>query len=242
MNVQLETGSGATKRGGGPQTSQDFEDFIYLISHDVRNSVRALIEVPQWIAEDLAESGHRIEGALAENIDLMNTHTRRLDRMLNDLLIYSRIGRMQDVRDVDLAGALETVVEDARLPPGFRLVHDLRQSDLRVGEHDIMTLLTALVANSVRHRDRETGEIRVESWQDGTETVLTYRDDGPGIPLEFRSRVFGAMTTLKSRDEVEGSGMGLAHVKKIVTTYGGTLRWLDLPGGRGVGFEMRFPR
>jgi signal transduction histidine kinase len=71
---------------------------------------------------------------------------------------------------------------------------------------------------------------------------LIYRDDSPGIPLEFRQRVMGAMTTLKSRDEVEGSGMGLAHVRKIVATYGGTLRWLDMPGGRGVGFEMRFPR
>ena len=242
MNVQLETGIGAAKRGGGPQSSQDFEDFIYLISHDVRNSVRALIEVPQWIAEDLVDGGHRIDGALGENLDLMNTHTRRLDRMLNDLLIYSRIGRMQDLHDVDLEAALETVAQQARLPPGFRLVQDLQQPTLQMGENDVMTLLTALIANSVRHRDSDEGEIHLETRKDGAETVLTFRDDSPGIPPEFRERAFGAMTTLRSRDEVEGSGMGLAHVRKIVTTYGGTLRWLDLPTSRGVGFEMRFPR
>ena len=83
--------------------SRDFEDFIYLISHDVRNSVRALIEVPVWITEDLQDEGYKIQGQLAEHIGLMNTHTRRLDRMLNDLLVYSRIGRMQLPVDVDLA-------------------------------------------------------------------------------------------------------------------------------------------
>lgn len=71
-----------------PVRSGEFEDFIYLISHDVRNSVRALIELAQWIADDLAEAGVKIEGQVAETIDLMNTHTGRLDRMLVDLLTF----------------------------------------------------------------------------------------------------------------------------------------------------------
>ena len=238
--MRLDRNGVAAVTGNATVASKDFEDFIYLISHDVRNSVRALIEVPQWIAEDLVDAGHRIEGPLGENIRLLNTHTSRLDRMLHDLLIYSRIGRMQAVVEMDLAAALETLLGELRLPPGFRLSLDLAAPALRIGESDLMTLLTALVTNSIRHRDSDIGEIRISSRRDAGEVVLTYRDDSPGIPLALREQAFRAMTTLKSRDEVEGSGMGLAHVAKIVATYRAGLQWLDMESSRGIGFEFRF--
>ena len=100
---------------------------------------------------------------------------------------------------------------------------------------------TALLSDAVSHHDGTTSQVRFASWQDGEETVLTFQDDGPGIAPQFRDKAFSAMATLKSRDEVEGSGMGLVHVRKIVETYGGQTRWLDSPDGRGVGFEFRFP-
>jgi signal transduction histidine kinase len=221
--------------------SRDFEDFIYLISHDVRNSVRALIEVPLWITEDLQDEGYKIQGTLAEHMGLMNTHTRRLDRMLNDLLVYSRIGRMQVPEDVDLAEAIDNISQEIRIPDSIRLELDLQQPSLHIGEKDGMTLLTALLSNAVRHRDAATSLIRIMCRSDGDHTILTFADNGPGIAPEYREKAFSAMTTLKSRDEVEGSGMGLAHLRKILCHYSATLTWLDDPSGRGVGFEMRFP-
>ncbi len=238
MNIVL--GQSAADAALVPGRSQDFEDFIYLISHDVRNSVRALIEVPQWIAEDLRDAGVQVTGSVAENIDLMNIHTRRLDRMLADLLVYSRIGRLQDMVRVDLMDAWDSVRQEVAVPRSVRVETDLGQPGLLFGERDIMTLLTALLSNAVRHRDGDTTLVRFTSRQEGDETVLTFQDNGPGIALQFREKAFSAMATLKSRDEVEGSGMGLAHVRKIVEAYGGQIRWLDLTGGRGVGFEFRF--
>lgn len=221
--------------------SRDFEDFIYLISHDVRNSVRALIEVPMWIAEDLQEEGYKIQGPLADHMGLMNTHTRRLDRMLNDLLVYSRIGRMQAPADIDLAEAIDDISQEIRIPDGINLEVDLQKPSLHIGEKDGMTLLTALLSNAVRHRDDATSLIRITCRAEGEHTVLTVCDNGPGIAPQYREKAFAAMTTLKSRDEVEGSGMGLAHVRKILCHYNATLTWLDDPSGRGVGFQMRFP-
>ncbi|MEO8244103.1 MAG: ATP-binding protein [bacterium] len=237
MNIQVD----ARPTASVPAASQDFEDFIYLISHDVRNSVRALIEVPQWIAEDLSEAGYRIDGSLAENMGLMNTHTQRLDRMLADLLTYSRIGRMQGCRSVDLAEAVETICQEIRIPRSIRLEIDLQHPTLNIGDKDAMTLLSALILNALRHGDAGTSLIRIASRHEDDATVLTVVDDGPGIPPQFREKVFGAMITLKSRDEVDGSGMGLTHVRKVINHYGATLRWMDLDGTRGVGFEMRFP-
>jgi light-regulated signal transduction histidine kinase (bacteriophytochrome) len=219
----------------------DFDRFIYMITHDVRSCVRALREVPQWIAEDLADAGHRIEDSLADNIDLLNTHTRRLDRMLDDLLTYARIGRMQKVVDNDLGQAVQSVLRDVQVPGRVRVEIDLQEPRLTLGERDLLTMLAALFSNSVRHRDDETSVIRFTCRRAGDEVVLTYCDDGPGIPQEMRGRALTPMTTLKSRDEVEGSGMGLAHVAKIVSVHRGRLDWLDLPGPRGLGYELRFP-
>lgn len=237
MTIRIEGGQTATP----VSTSRDFEDFIHLISHDVRNSVRALIEVPQWIVQDLEDMGVKIEGNLGEDLGLMNTYTQRLDRMLHDLLVYSRIGRMQAMSLVDLEEAVDLVCQEIRIPPGIRLEVDLQQKTLCIGDQDVMTLLTSLMSNAIRHRDEQTSLIRITSWQEGRDTVLTFADDGPGIDPHFQEKVFAAMTTLKSRDEVEGSGMGLAHVRKIVNHYGASLRWMDLGGARGVGFEFRFP-
>lgn len=215
------------------------EEFIYLISHDVRSSVRALLELPQWIAEDLAEAGFEMGGPVAESIALMNRHTRRLDRMLVDLLTYSRVGRLQTVQEVDLADILDTVAERLPLPAGFVLEQALASPSAVLGDQDIQTLLTALIDNAVKHHDRAAGRIEVASRLVAGELVLTVTDDGPGIAPEFYERVFQPMTTLRPRDDLEGTGLGLATVRKIAALYGGTARLLPLPGARGTRVEVR---
>lgn len=244
MQRKLEQRSTDPKTDNQPDAgvSQDIEDFIYLISHDVRSSVRALLELPQWIAEDLEEAGFKVSGQVQSSIDLMNRHTGRLDRMLVDLLTYSRIGRMQTVRDVDLNEALDDVLDELALPAGYKMVRAFDCETLVIGDRDILTLFTALISNAVKHHDQKAGRIVVtSSLQDGS-ICLTVSDDGPGIPEEFHSRVFGAMTTLRPRDEVEGSGMGLANVRKIATQYHGKVRLKDSPYGRGTRVEVCLPQ
>ncbi|WP_370400625.1 sensor histidine kinase [Sulfitobacter sp. JB4-11] len=222
--------------------TQDIDDFIYLISHDVRASVRALLELPQWIAEDLEEAGIKVEGSVAQSIDLMNRHTGRLDRMLVDLLTYSRIGRMQDIREIDVGAALAEVCDTMQLPSGFTLTQDIECGPLRIGERDILTLLTALLSNAVKHHDKVQGHIVVTAQTCDDMVILSVSDNGPGIEEEMHPRIFGAMTTLRPRDEVEGSGMGLANVRKIAEFYGGDARVGPSIYGRGCTIEVRLPR
>lgn len=221
------------------QSSQDMEDFIYLISHDVRASVRALLELPQWIKEDLESSGVRIDAQVANSINLMNRHTGRLDRMLVDLLAYSRVGRLQTTKELDLDQVLSDVLDDMRIPPGFAISQDLGCSRIFMGESDLPILLRDLISNGIKHHDRDTGQIMVASRRDGRTVVLTVADDGPGIEPQFHERVFSPMTTLRPRDEVEGSGMGLAKASKIAQFYGGSANILPSPFGRGTCVEVR---
>lgn len=226
---------------GIESAAQEFEDFIYLISHDVRNSVRALIEVPQWIQEDLEAEGIHVHGSLAENIDLMNVHTRRLDRMLIDLLIYSRIGRMQSNELIEWEGVTDGVMDQIKIPDTFKVLRDFRAPQFRIGSTDALTLVSSLLSNAVKHHDCGRGVIHLSTHERDGRHVFTIRDDGPGIPLAYREKAFEVMTTLRPRDEIEGSGMGLANVRKIVKLYGGKIDWLTTEESRGCHIAISFP-
>lgn len=205
----------------------------------MRNSVRALLELPQWIKEDLVEDGRFTGDNLIENFDLMEVHTRRLDRMLIDLLAYSRVGRNQNIRSMDIAEAVENVVEQIAPPKGFVITQDLKCQTVQMGEQDIMTLLSAVISNAVKHHDQHSGTIDISSWQDENTCVICIQDDGPGIADKYQNRVFDAMTILKPRDEVEGSGMGLAIVRKVVESYGGQVNWTAAKPGYATALEIR---
>lgn len=236
--MQVESSLTVGTRHAGNQSSQgasqEIEDFIYLISHDVRSSVRALLELPQWIVEDLEKEGFEVKGEVASNIELLNRHTGRLDRMLVDLLTFSRVGRMQKSADINLNDALTSVLEELDLPASFKIRRCLDCGTVRIGERDILTLLNALLVNSYKHHDKESGTIIVTSEDTPQFVRISVADDGPGIPPQYAERVFGAMTTLKPRDEVEGSGMGLANVRKIAQCYGGDAMVSASPYGKGT--------
>ncbi|MEM6303939.1 MAG: HAMP domain-containing sensor histidine kinase [Pseudomonadota bacterium] len=221
------------------QTSQDMEDFIYLISHDVRASVRALLELPQWIQEDLETSGVKINAQVAGSIEMMNRHTGRLDRMLVDLLAHSRVGRMQTKKQLNLALVLEEVLQDTAIPSGFRVEHDLVCDSVVMGESDLPILLRDLVSNAIKHHDKPGGRLLLQTRREGAMVRISASDDGPGIAPEFHDRVFAPMTTLRPRDEVEGSGMGLAKVSKIAAHYGGDVAIKPSPFGRGLRIDVR---
>jgi signal transduction histidine kinase len=162
--------------------------------------------------------------------------------MLVDLLAYSRIGRMPAMGEVDLAQALDTAVAGLKMPAGMRLVRQIGCCAAVMGEQDAILLWSALIGNAIKHHHARDGHIVAETCAEGEMIRLSVSDDGPGIPHHFRARALGAMTTLRPRDEVEGTGMGLAHVSKIAACYGGTVSILDGQGGDGLRIDVLIRR
>ena len=222
--------------------TQDIDDFIYLMSHDVRASVRALLELPQWIAEDLAEAGVEITGSVAQSIEMMNRHTARLDRMLMDLLAYSRVGRMQPLVRVNVEAALDEILGEQHLPDSMTLIREIACRDVMMGEQDALMLWSALIGNAVKHHHADAGKVSVSTRREGAMIRFTVCDDGPGIPSRFHGRALSAMTTLRPRDEVEGTGMGLANVRKLAEHYGGQVTLSETDGAQsGLRVDVVIP-
>ena len=215
--------------------SSETDEIIYRISHDLRASVRALQELPTWIVDDLDKAAVALPPPSARHLELIASHACRLDLMLTGLLEYSRIGRMQTVAAVRPADVLRDVIDDLGLPEGVRLTCQMDRGNVQMGHADLQRVFSVLITNAVRFHPKRSPRIDVTGGPTSDRKwVIEVCDDGPGIPEEKRDFIFRPMTKLVSRDVDPGAGMGLAIVRKISWTYGGSVEVRTPKSGKGT--------
>ncbi|MEM6620372.1 MAG: HAMP domain-containing sensor histidine kinase [Pseudomonadota bacterium] len=223
------------------ETAQ-LDRLMYRISHDLCASARALVELPKWIIEDLEEAQIDLPDEVRENLRYLCINSKRLDRMVQDLLEYSRVGRFQKRSPIVLDDVLETALCATPMPARFRLRVTPPDLPFTFNQPDFGRVVGALLSNAVKHHDKDHGVITLEILVDETWIDIQVTDDGPGIPVRHRAQVTELLTTLKPRDEVEGSGMGLAIVERITEEHAGGLHIADNPLGRGTQVTARLRR
>ena len=220
------------------RSNQELATFAYVASHDLRSPLRGISQLAEWIAEDM---GGDLPAEVANHIRLMRNRVERMEGLLDDLLTYSRVGRIEgDLIRVDVAELARQTFDFAAPPPGFTLELGENLPTFVTLATPFTQVLRNLVGNAIKHHDRDHGVVRVTAEEGGRGFVFSVSDDGPGIPPEFHEKVFGLFQTLRSRDQVEGSGMGLAIVKKTVEIYGGRVS-LESDGKRGTTFRFTWP-
>jgi signal transduction histidine kinase len=221
------------------RSNHDLEQFAFVASHDLKAPARAIHSIAGWLEEDL---GAAVSAESRNHLRLLRQRTERMERLLDDLLAYSRAGRVNaDVRPVDVGDLLAQITALLAPPPGFvvRGVPPLPVFD--TARTPLTQVLQNLVANAIKHHDRREALIEVRAREDGAFYELVVEDDGPGIPEQHHERIFGMFETLRPRDEVEGSGIGLALVRRLVEHYGGRVTVANRPG-RGSAFRFTWPR
>ena len=161
----------------------------------------------------------------------------RMQRLIRDLLAYSRVGHTHTVAEnVDIAEVVADIVAMLAPPPGFVVACEGEMAVIRTHRVPIQTVLGNLIGNGLKHHDRAEGRITVAMRRVDGMTEFRVSDDGPGIPPQFHERIFEIFQTLASRDDVDTSGIGLAIVKKKVETHFGQI-WIEsAPPARGSTF------
>jgi PAS domain S-box-containing protein len=201
--------------------NQDLDEFAYVASHDLKAPLRAIHNLADWIDED---SGDVLPSESKTHLKQMRQRVSRLEKLLDDLLQYSRVGRVEhEAQECDARETVENIVEILDLPDAFSVEVNSELPTVKTARVPFDKVMRNLISNAVAHHDRTDGHIRVSAREAGDFFEFTVEDDGPGIPLEFHERVFKMFQTLKPRDEKEGSGMGLALVRKTVEVMGGTI-------------------
>jgi PAS domain S-box-containing protein len=222
------------------RSNKDLEQFAYVASHDLKAPLRAIDLLVQWITEGLA--GYDTNN-VQENHALLTKRTQRLNRLLDDLLSYSRAGRKVGAHRVADTHAL--VLDVAQLlnpPPTISISIDGQLPKFKTHPAPLEQVFRNLIGNAVKHHPGPQGRIVVSCKEQGEHYVFAVEDDGEGIPAEYAERVFEMFQTLKPRDQVEGSGMGLAIVNRIVQWQGGRVWFEPAAGGRGTVFRFQWKK
>jgi PAS domain S-box-containing protein len=219
------------------RSNKDLEQFAYVASHDLKAPLRAIEVIIDWLREDLEDYK---EGDVQENLDLLTQRTRRLSRLLEDLLAYSRAGRkVGDVKHIHLDDFVNDIVTLIGPPEGMQIVTSEGSPCLTTHHAALETVLRNLISNAIKHHpDPANGNVEVSCVDQGECVQISVADDGLGIPDEYAEKVFKMFQTLKPRDDTEGSGMGLAIVQRIIDWQGGRIWFEAGPAGKGVVFNF----
>jgi PAS domain S-box-containing protein len=221
------------------QKNQDLDDFVYTASHDLRAPLTGISTVAQWILDDDGSISVESRARLA----MILGRIERMKKLLNDIRDYARAGQQSELSVTPLTAAalLADVVATSHVPAGFSIHSDPSLEEVDVNRIPLEQVLHNLLNNAIKHHDRERGIVSVSVDSHGPALRFSVIDDGPGIPESYREAVFEMFKTLKPRDEVEGSGMGLALVRKIVGRLGGKCG-IEEACGRGAKIWFDWPR
>ncbi len=223
------------------RSNSDLEQFAYVASHDLQEPLRKVASFTQLLAS-------RYAGQLDERADqyigFAVDGAKRMQHLINDLLGFSRVGRIgSEGTDVDLDATLRRVLAD--LQP----VIDETGAEVEVGDLPVVRgeklLLAQLLANLVgnalkfRHPDRAP-VVRVDARRVGALWELVCQDNGIGIDPDHAERVFVIFQRLHAKEIYDGTGIGLALCKKIVEYHGGTI-WIDTAVTEGAAVRWTLP-
>ncbi len=222
------------------RSNAELDRFAYVASHDLRAPLRAIDQLAKWITQDAAAL---LPEPSQVHLTKLRGRIKRMDGLLTDLLAYARAGRQHHTPErIDTGTLIRKLLDLLILPPGFT-VNLVGALPLFVTERiPLETVLRNLIDNAIKHHHHPTtGCIDISAADQGPWIEFTVTDDGPGIDPAYHARIFAIFQTLQPRDQVEGSGMGLAIVQRLVESRGGTVQ-VDSHPGEGTTFRFTWPK
>jgi signal transduction histidine kinase len=221
------------------RSNRDLEDFAYVASHDLKAPLRGIDNAAKWLEEDLPDI---LSEESKKILELMRSRINRMEKLLDDLLTYSRTGRTDAVvTETNVENMIQNIIEVLSPPARIKVRVEGKLPVIVTASAQLEQVLRNLINNAIKHHDKQNGEVVVSCECRGDFVEFFVRDDGPGIPPEFHDRIFKLFQTLKRRDEVEGSGMGLAVVKKLVEQQDTSITVHSQGDGKGAEFRFRWP-
>lgn len=222
------------------RSNAELEQFAYVASHDLQEPLRMVANYVELLAS-------RYRGKLDDRADVYigfaSDGARRMQRLVSDLLAYSRIGSEgKPLRRVDSGAVLDQVLrslEPLIAEHGAEVTHEGLPRVL-ADESQLGQLFQNLVANAIKFRSKAPPRVRVTAERQGEDWAFAVSDNGIGIDMKFADRVFQMFQRLHDRGKYPGSGIGLAIAKRIVERHGGRIRVESAPGaGSTFHFTLR---
>jgi light-regulated signal transduction histidine kinase (bacteriophytochrome) len=222
------------------RSNAELEQFAYVASHDLQEPLRMITGYTQLLAK---RYGDKLDQNANEYIGYAVDGAKRMQRLIHDLLDYSRVGtRGKEFAPTDcgavVAGtlrALQPAIEES----AATVTHDPLPTVMG-DESQLLQLFQNLLGNAIKYRDSKPPVVQVSCKQEGGNWLFSVRDNGIGIDPQYANRIFVIFQRLHGRDKYAGTGIGLAVCKKIVERHGGKI-WLESESGKGAAFHFTIP-
>ena len=240
LNNELEQRV-AERTGQLEAANKELEAFSYSTSHDLRAPLRHLAGYAELLRKkcwsQLDESGHRYVTTIIEA-------SIRMGDLIDELLNFSRLGRAEmRKRTVDLRQLVTTTMSELTGMNGDRnILWKIDELPDVSGDPALLRLaITNLVSNAVKFtRGREHREIEIGCTLEEHEVIVFVRDNGAGFDMKYADKLFGVFQRLHRADEFDGTGIGLANVRRIIHRHGGRT-WAEGVVGHGATFYFTLP-
>jgi light-regulated signal transduction histidine kinase (bacteriophytochrome) len=221
------------------RVNRELDQFAYVASHDLRAPLRGIANLAHWIQEDL---GPKVDEESRKHIELLQTRVHRMEALIDGILKYSRAGRLREKSEMVAVG--ELLAESIELlspPPAASFVVASEMPKIETERLVLQQVFMNLIDNAIKHSRRTDPHICIDVADRDDFYEFSVKDNGAGIAPEFHERIWETFQTLESKDTVEGTGIGLALVKKHVETRGGKA-WVKSGAGEGATFFFLWPK
>lgn len=224
------------------ERTAELESFAYSVSHDLRTPLRAIDGYTRLLennhADQLDNEGRRLLGVVRDS-------TQKMGRLIDDLLMLSRLGRREmNPCPLDMEHLTRDTYDEVRRSRpaarnGFLQIHPLPDA---VGDPSMIRHVMAnLLGNAIKFsREEDSPRIEVGGEATGDASVFFVRDNGVGFDMTFADKIFGVFERLHDETEFEGTGVGLAIVKRVIQRHDGDV-WAESAEGEGATIYFSLP-
>jgi signal transduction histidine kinase len=221
--------------------NRELEAFTYTVSHDLKAPLRAIEGFARVLVEDYAEV---LDETGRRHLARIQTAATRMDRLIEDLLRYSRIERGAiERRPVPLEPIIDALCEELAEEietRGLTVRRDLDVPQVLAEREGLREAIANLLSNAVKFSRNQGEPITVSSRRDGDSIIITVADHGIGFEMKYHDRIFGMFERLHSQEAYPGTGVGLAIVRKVAERHGGRA-WAESTLGQGSSFHFTLP-
>jgi signal transduction histidine kinase len=220
-------------------SNAELDQFAYIASHDLKAPLRGIANLALWIEEDLQDN---LRDETREMLEMLRGRMQRLESLIDGLLEFSRVGRLRGQSETVNVGTLVgDVIELLAPPPSTTLVVKPGMPVMVTDRVGLQQVFMNLIGNAIKYGRGDGSRIEIGVDDAGAFYDFSVADNGPGIATEYHEKVWGIFQTLAPRDEIEGTGIGLSIVKKVVERRGGSVH-LDSGPGQGSTFSFLWPK
>ncbi len=222
--------------------NQELKDFAYTVSHDLKAPLRG---IAGYASELSRKHRHGLSERAQFCLGQIVSAATNLDRLIEDLLHYSRLdAETPSATEVNLRDLVEGILRDRQLAISEQHVEvtvDVPSITVRAWERGVVQVLTNLIDNALKYsRAANPPRLRIAAALVDGECRLTVSDNGIGFDMKYADRIFGLFNRLVRMEDYEGTGAGLAIVKKVLDKQGGRI-WAESAPGEGATFFVALP-